>query len=128
MEDCVLLVDDDPAYRAMLGLCLRQRGYQVRLAPSGKQALERLRRKKYDRLITDAQMSPMDGFALARQAALLQPSLRIAMVSADLISGDACRLPIEKMFSKLSALDAIAAWLSQQICTHIKGKRELSWP
>jgi CheY-like chemotaxis protein len=109
----ILVVDDDPSYQAMLGLSLRKRGHSVRLAGGGAQALQLLRAEKFDWLVTDAKMSPMDGFQLAREAALLQPALRIVMISAVSTNEDIASSPIEKTFSKPAALEELFAWLDE---------------
>lgn len=107
----ILVVDDDSSARSMLSLSLRRAGYRVLTASSGPEALEVLSKTPCEALITDAQMSPMSGFELSRRAKELQPSLRVAMVSAVYGKADAGALPVEVFFQKPVPLEAVIAWL-----------------
>jgi two-component system, NtrC family, response regulator AtoC len=79
----VLLVDDDPAFRDMLALSLRQGLFEVVAAGSGEEALERLAREKFDWLVSDVRMEGIGGVELCERAARLYPGLRTVLVSAD---------------------------------------------
>jgi DNA-binding response OmpR family regulator len=109
----ILLVEDDAAARAMLALTLRQAGLEVTAAPGGADALRLLQERHYDLLITDAQMAPMDGFSLAKRAHVLDPSLRILMVSAVCTNADCSDAPIERCFSKPVAADELLHWVER---------------
>jgi len=61
----ILVVDDEDAMRSVLLLMLRSLGYaNLAEASNGQDALDALRRREFDLLITDLQMPEMDGFAL----------------------------------------------------------------
>lgn len=61
----ILVVDDEDAMRSVLILMLRSLGYaNLAEASNGQDALDALRRREFDLLITDLQMPEMDGFAL----------------------------------------------------------------
>lgn len=109
----VLVVDDDGASRAMLGLSLRQNGFSVDSAPGGPEALDLLREREYDWMVTDARMLPMDGFELSRRAAQLRPRLRIAMVSALCAQEDIAGYPIEGLFLKPVAVEDLVELLRE---------------
>ena len=68
MTRVILLVDDDPDFRAVLALALELRGYCVRQANGGRKALELLSRERPDLIISDLEMRGMDGRALCRRA------------------------------------------------------------
>ena len=68
MPSKVLLVEDDPDYRAVLALALELQGFLVRQAAGGRQALEFLSRERPDIIISDLEMSGVDGRALCKQA------------------------------------------------------------
>jgi CheY-like chemotaxis protein len=67
----VLLVEDDPAVRRTARRILERDGYQVLVAETGEEALERLRAhpQRVDLLITDLVMPGMGGAQLMRQVA-----------------------------------------------------------
>ena len=106
----VLVVDDDPAGRSMLGLALRAAGFKVYLAASGPEALSLLAARPCAILVTDASMNPMDGFELSLRAKTLRPGLRIAMISALRDAADADGHPIERVFAKPVSPAELARW------------------
>lgn len=108
----VLVVDDDPSGRAMLGLSLRQEGLNVQTAAGAEEALRLLKGQRFDWLITDASMFPVSGFALARDAKRLQPDLHVVMVSGVYTERDAASYPIEKFFSKPIPIETLVDWIS----------------
>jgi DNA-binding response OmpR family regulator len=63
----LLVVDDSEANRALLARRLRRQGYTVLLAENGRQALEKVRTRKFDLLLLDILMPEMDGFEVLRR-------------------------------------------------------------
>jgi CheY-like chemotaxis protein/HPt (histidine-containing phosphotransfer) domain-containing protein len=61
----ILAVDDTPALRALLQLCLTRGGYQVDLAEEGMTAVEMFLAGTYAAVVMDIQMPVMDGLAAA---------------------------------------------------------------
>jgi DNA-binding response OmpR family regulator len=80
----VLVVDDDPASRALLELALSSEGYAVVQAPDGKAALDTARRHRPDVILLDLAMPIMDGFSF--RAAQLRDSA-IAGIPVICVSG-----------------------------------------
>jgi CheY-like chemotaxis protein len=103
----VLLVDDDAAFRAILGLALRRSGFSVETASDGDAALRRLSDRMFDWMVTDLGMSPMSGRELCARARKVRPELKIAVVSGvgDAEAVDACHA--EKVYSKPVSLDRL---------------------
>ena len=64
MPASILVVDDDPNAREMLGIHLRNAGYEVRTANDGIEGGHAVLERRPDLIITDAQMPHMDGFEL----------------------------------------------------------------
>ena len=64
----VLIVDDEPSMREMLSIMLKREGYDVLLADGGKAAVEILRRRPVDLLISDIKMPDMSGVDVLREA------------------------------------------------------------
>jgi two-component system, OmpR family, response regulator len=63
----ILIVDDDPHIRELIGLLLRAEGFDVVEAADGVEALARLERVKADLVILDIMMPNMDGWELCRE-------------------------------------------------------------
>ena len=63
----VLVIDDDPSIRLVIGYVLRDEGYQVDEAPDGQAALESIQRHHPDVILLDMKMPAMDGWEFARR-------------------------------------------------------------
>jgi CheY-like chemotaxis protein len=66
MSGDVFLVDDNPANLNLLTSILRDAGYHVRMANSGKRALLALQQNPPQLILLDINMPEMDGFTLCR--------------------------------------------------------------
>jgi PAS domain S-box-containing protein len=78
----VLVVDDEPDARALLGTVLEQCGANVAAVPSAAAALEALGRDHYDVLLSDISMPEEDGYQLMRKVRAVDPRLPAAAVTA----------------------------------------------
>lgn len=63
----LLVVDDSPTTRSMLRNVFAAAGYAVQTAADGVDALERLRARPFDLVVSDVEMPRMNGFELTRQ-------------------------------------------------------------
>ena len=82
-SETVLVVEDEPAVRAVVTRVLRERGYTVLDAASGREALEAVagHQGRIDLVIADVVMPEMDGYELAAQLAELWPGLPVLFTS-----------------------------------------------
>src|SRR5439155_6903630 len=71
----IIVVDDEPELKNILVTALSGQGFEVTGCSSGEQALEELRQKEFDLLLTDLMMPEMDGIALLEEAARIDPHL-----------------------------------------------------
>lgn len=84
----VLVVDDHPAYRLLMGAILQQLELGFEACSDGQAALAALNRQPYDLIITDCQMPVMNGYALTREVrrrereAMADPIPIIALTSS----------------------------------------------
>ncbi|MCI0708360.1 MAG: response regulator [Ignavibacteriae bacterium] len=58
----ILVVDDEPAWIGALSMVLESKGYDVRSASSGAEALKTLKQYKPDLILSDVRMPDMNGF------------------------------------------------------------------
>lgn len=65
-QECVLLVEDDPALRRYLEIVLQRAGFEVLTAGDGLEAMKFLLSDSVDVVITDALMPNLDGYELCR--------------------------------------------------------------
>ncbi|ALX49869.1 response regulator [Lentibacillus amyloliquefaciens] len=63
----ILVVDDQPAIRMLLQEVLKGEGYEVALAETGKEALDKVYAGSYDLLILDYKLPVVDGVQVLRQ-------------------------------------------------------------
>jgi DNA-binding NtrC family response regulator len=63
----ILVVDDTPANIQTLTAILKERGYQLSVATSGRQALEVIEKVPPDLVLMDVMMPDMDGYEACRQ-------------------------------------------------------------
>ena len=97
----ILLVDDDHSLRNMLSFVLGKEGYHVDEAVSGREALKRLKGRKYDLVISDIRMPDLNGIELLKKIKTHEQELPVIMITAYAATHDA----IEAM--KLGAEDYI---------------------
>jgi CheY-like chemotaxis protein len=78
----VLVVDDDPDQRVILGEVLGELGCQVELAPDAAVALALLEIEPFDLVISDERMPGPSGVELAAAVARNHPSTRVVLLTA----------------------------------------------
>ena len=78
----ILLVDDEPTLRLSLGDALMDAGHAVTLAGDGAEALERIKDRSFDLIVSDIRMPRMDGLSLFRRVRDLMPSADFVLMTA----------------------------------------------
>ncbi len=78
----ILVVDDESHVRAMMGQTLGRHGYEIKLAASGREALDALAAGSYDLVLTDIVMQDINGIVLLEKVHAQQPNLPVVMVTA----------------------------------------------
>jgi two-component system response regulator AtoC len=78
----ILIADDEPNLRRVLGAQLTRDGHEVHLVADGGEALLCLKESHIDLLICDLRMPVMDGMELLREALTIYPSLPVIMITA----------------------------------------------
>jgi len=77
----ILVIDDDEAQRSAMVIMLEDEDYAVEEADSGEAALEMIKKRSYDLIITDFKMKKIDGMELLKLINDLDPLLRVIMVT-----------------------------------------------
>jgi len=78
----ILLVDDDPSLMRLLVLRLEAEGFEVVTAASGTEALQRLRGRPVELMISDLRMEGMDGIELFEHVQHYYPGLPVIIITA----------------------------------------------
>ncbi len=77
----ILVVDDDVGSRKFLIMCLTGMGYQVDIAQNGEDGLKKFRDVAADLVVTDCQMSNMDGYTMTAEIKKTSPETPVMMLT-----------------------------------------------
>ena len=78
----ILVVDDDRGMQDVLEIMLTRAGYQVATADDGAAALELVRKKTFDLVITDLKMPRVDGIDLLKGIKETKPGTAVILLTA----------------------------------------------
>lgn len=82
MKSRILVVDDEESIREFLEIMLRKEGYEVTCAEDGQKALDTIKKKSFDLVISDLQMPNMTGIELLRHVKDQYPEMLFMMITA----------------------------------------------
>lgn len=82
MKPRILVVDDEESIREFLDIMLKKEGYEVTLAEDGQVALEFVKKKTFDMVISDLQMPNMTGLELLKEVKIQFPDIVFLMITA----------------------------------------------
>jgi two-component system response regulator FlrC len=113
----ILVVEDDDALRDALQVTLQAAGHDVGSVDGGPAALEALRRKAFNMVVSDLRMSPMDGLTLLGEIRVRHPGLPVLLMTAfgdvdkavAAMRGGACDFML-KPFEPKALIDQIARY------------------
>ncbi len=78
----ILIVDDLISIHEMLEAVIQPTGYATAFATDGEKALVRYKGDKYDLVLADIDMKPMDGITLLKQLKIFDPSSVVIIMTA----------------------------------------------
>jgi DNA-binding NtrC family response regulator len=78
----ILIVDDEPTILNLLNKILIGQGYDATPASNGEKALQLLQTEKFDLMISDINMTPINGMELLRKATKDWPNMGVIMLTA----------------------------------------------
>jgi len=124
----ILVVDDDPSMASSLTEILDIKGFEVRAANSGAEALQILRDHPVDVMLTDVRMPDMNGVELYRATRKTHPNLRTFLMTAyaaDDIIQKGMAEGIKTVFTKPVDIDLLVSILSacKRLAEGGKGER-----
>lgn len=82
MKSRILVVDDEESIREFLDIMLRKEGYEVTCAEDGQKAIEILKKKTFDMVISDLQMPKVTGMELLKYRNDNCPEVVFMMITA----------------------------------------------
>jgi DNA-binding NtrC family response regulator len=78
----VLLVEDKAELRAMLRKALERAGYCVEEAPDGNSAIDKVRSRRFQLVLSDLKLPGNSGIDVLREARRVEPTLPVILVTA----------------------------------------------
>ena len=111
----ILVVEDEPLVREVLGVYLAEDNHQVTTAENGREGLEKFRAGEFDLVMTDRSMPEMNGDALAAEIKKLRPAQPVLLLTGfgDIMAGSGemptgVDLVVSKPFTLTTLRSAIA--------------------
>jgi two-component system NtrC family response regulator len=78
----ILVADDEPAQRELVGGFLRKHGFEVTQAADGRQALARFKQEPFDLVLTDQKMPDLSGLELLEGVRAITPEAAVMIMTA----------------------------------------------
>lgn len=78
----ILIVDDEDSQREMLAGFLSKKGYRIKTAGSGQEALDIYENESFEIALLDQKMPEMDGLELLSRLKRIDPELQVIMITA----------------------------------------------
>jgi two-component system response regulator AtoC len=85
----ILLVDDEPDFRMLVGDALRDAGHRVTLAANGAEGLAAISANVFDVMICDIRLPKVDGLTLFRRVRQESPGTDVILITAHAAVSDA---------------------------------------
>ena len=118
MSNLILLVEDEALVLMTVETALQEAGYEVLSASDGDEALGALQDRvdELGALVTDVRLGKPDGWAVARQARELKPTLPVVYVTGDSAhewasQGVPGSVLVEKPFAPAQIVTAVSSLL-----------------
>lgn len=110
----ILVVDDEEIFCTVLSSSLQHRGYTVRSAVSGKEAIEALNREYFDVVITDLQMQEINGYNVAGHVKTCCAQTTVILITGgdcSKIEDEALERGVDVLFQKPFAVEELLPYL-----------------
>jgi len=78
----ILIVDDEKDMCNFVSKFIKEDGYHSETVHKGKQALGKIKKKRYDLIILDYRLPDISGLEVLREISQLRPKLPVIMISA----------------------------------------------
>ena len=78
----ILIVDDEKNIRLTLSECLQSKEYDIEMAETGEEALQKIKAKDFNLVLLDLRLPGMDGMELLRRIHDFRPDIRVVILSA----------------------------------------------
>jgi PAS domain S-box-containing protein len=129
----VLVVEDSPVSQAVAVRVLERRGFEVRAANNGREALEALAANDYDAVLMDCQMPDIDGYEATRELRRRENNKRhtpVIALTAHALAGDREKCLeagmddyVTKPIDQPILIDTIYRWITRSLASATESPR-----
>jgi len=81
-KECILIIDDDEGSCKTLNLIFNKKGFKTETALTGKEALEKLKKKFYNLILLDIRLPDIEGIELLTPIKQIHPDMDVIMITA----------------------------------------------
>ncbi|HAM73310.1 MAG TPA: two-component system response regulator [Verrucomicrobiales bacterium] len=81
MKQRLLIVDDEPQIRELLGMFLEQKGFEIYRAGTAQECLDRVKASHPDLVVLDINLAGEDGLEVLVQIKELRPITKVVMLT-----------------------------------------------
>jgi CheY-like chemotaxis protein len=116
IKNSILIIDDEVEHAVLLGFLLTERGFETDLAYSAEEAFEKIKKSKFDYVISDIRMPVMSGpelFEEVKKNLEIIPRFVFVTGFSDLSEEEAESVGVLKIFKKPVDPEKIAKFLNE---------------
>lgn len=120
----ILIIDDEPTVRDVIGKFLVHRGYQVHAAESGREGIAEFKKTTFDLVVTDLGMPGQSGWQVAREIKRLNPKTLVVLMSGWAADVDARKLNengVDRIVHKPFNVDEVLGLVEEAEALKAKG-------
>jgi len=117
MKIKIMIVDDDSTTRKILGMYVKQKGFEVVMAENGFDALEKLARERVSLIMTDLNMPNMDGIELIKN---LKANPDYAEIPVMMITTESDEVERQKAMAAGAAAYLVKPVTGDAVAAHVK--------
>jgi DNA-binding NtrC family response regulator len=85
----ILVVDDEETLRNLLQEVMREEGFEVEVAASGEEALEKFKQRQHNVIFTDLKMPGISGIELLKEVKAIDPDTETLIITSHAAVGTA---------------------------------------
>jgi CheY-like chemotaxis protein len=118
MDQHILVAEDHPRFRTLLGQCLQDAGYRVLLAADGEEAIRQVSAARPDLVLTDVEMPRRSGLEVLGHVKAATPTTPVLLLTGCLtaeIAAAAQALGAQAVLEKPCDLEALLGCITRAL-------------